>query len=216
MVGCAQKRGPNEPEPIDLIPGIAALEVDEAAVFVRRDLSRPMSALSTRVNGVDFTQAQMRVGAALEVIDASGSSTYELVATERRHAIFKQQTVSGLSALNYDRLDPWELTPASATAPILQMPYGEPKRAAWEALNPLIGKTNADAIKAGDLVVAVLDGTDVDSGTASEIGYAFAFDKQILGYRGDFRLSADNECSTVNRQVEYLIRQSGGKIIRAI
>lgn len=95
--GCAQKRGPNEPEPIDLIPGIAALEVDEAAVFIRRDLSRPISVLRTRVNGVDFTQAQMRIGAALEVIDASGSSTYELVATERRYAIFKQQTVSGIA-----------------------------------------------------------------------------------------------------------------------
>lgn len=97
ITGCAQKRGPNEPEPIDLIPGITSLEVDDAAVFIRRDLSRPMSVLRTRVNGVDFTQAQMRVGAALEVIDASGSSTYELVATERRHAIFKQQTVSGIA-----------------------------------------------------------------------------------------------------------------------
>ena len=136
--------------------------------------------------------------------------------SEAGKSFHKEKIVSVLTALNYDILDPWELTPASATAPILQMPYGEPKRAAWEALNPLIGKTNADAIKACDLVFAVLDGTDVDSGTASEIGYAFAFDKQILGYRGDFRLSADNEGSTVNLQVEYFIRQSGGKIIRTI
>ena len=41
--------------------------------------------------------------------------------------------------------------------------------------------------------MAVLDGTDVDSGTAAEIGYAFARGKLIVGYRGDFRLSADNE-----------------------
>ena len=61
--------------------------------------------------------------------------------------------------------------------------------------------------------VAVLDGTDVDSGTAAEIGYAFARGKLIVGYRGDFRLSADNEGSTVNLQVEYFIRASGGTIV---
>ena len=61
----------------------------------------------------------------------------------------------------------------------------------------------------------MLDGTDVDSGTAAEIGYAFARGKNILGYRGDFRLSADNEGATVNLQVEYFIRESGGDIITA-
>jgi nucleoside 2-deoxyribosyltransferase len=59
----------------------------------------------------------------------------------------------------------------------------------------------------------VLDGTDVDSGTAAEIGYAFAKGKPILGYRGDFRLAADNEGGVVNLQVEYFIRASGGDII---
>jgi nucleoside 2-deoxyribosyltransferase len=62
-------------------------------------------------------------------------------------------------------------------------------------------------------VVAVLDGVDVDSGTAAEIGYAFARGKLIVGYRGDFRLSADNEGSIVNLQVEYFIRESGGTIV---
>jgi nucleoside 2-deoxyribosyltransferase len=53
----------------------------------------------------------------------------------------------------------------------------------------------------------------VDSGTAAEIGYAFAQGKPILGYRGDLRLSADNEGATVNLQVEYFIQASGGEII---
>jgi nucleoside 2-deoxyribosyltransferase len=66
------------------------------------------------------------------------------------------------------------------------------------------------------MAFAVLDGVDVDSGTAAEIGYAYARGKPILGYRGDFRLSADNEGSTVNLQVEYFIRQSGGDIIAAL
>jgi nucleoside 2-deoxyribosyltransferase len=66
------------------------------------------------------------------------------------------------------------------------------------------------------MVFVVLDGTDVDSGSAAEVGYAFAKGKPILGYRGDSRLSADNEGSTVNLQVEYFIRQSGGDIITQI
>jgi len=51
---------------------------------------------------------------------------------------------------------------------------------------------------------------------AAEIGYAFAKGKPILGYRGDFRLSADNEGSVVNVQVEYFIRQSGGDIVTSV
>ena len=66
------------------------------------------------------------------------------------------------------------------------------------------------------MIFAVLDGADVDSGTAAEIGYGFAKHKPVLGYRGDFRLSADNEGGIVNLQVEYFIRASGGDIIGQI
>jgi nucleoside 2-deoxyribosyltransferase len=93
------------------------------------------------------------------------------------------------------------------------MPYGEPRREAWRKLNRRIGAKNRDLIDACDLALAVLDGVDVDSGTAAEIGYAFAKSKPILGYRGDFRLSADNDGAIVNLQVEYFIRASGGTII---
>jgi nucleoside 2-deoxyribosyltransferase len=73
-----------------------------------------------------------------------------------------------------------------------------------------IGGNNRAGIDSADMVLAVLDGTDVDSGTAAEIGYAFGKGKPIRGCRGDFRLFADNDGSMVNLQVEYFIRQSGG------
>lgn len=38
-------------------------------------------------------------------------------------------------------------------------------------------------------MLAILDGQDVDSGTAAEIGYAFARRKPIVGYRGDLRVA---------------------------
>jgi nucleoside 2-deoxyribosyltransferase len=79
-----------------------------------------------------------------------------------------------------------------------------------------IGRNNQLAIDGCDAVLAILDGADVDSGTASEIGYAFARNKPILGYRSDFRLSSDNEGSIVNLQVEYFIRAGGGEIVSSL
>ena len=111
--------------------------------------------------------------------------------------------VPHVRALGYEVLDPWTLTDARKIQAAQTMAYGPAKREAWRTLNLEMGATNR----------AVLDGTDVDSGTAAEIGYAFARGKLIVGYRGDFRLSADNEGSTVNLQVEYFIRASGGTIV---
>lgn len=95
----------------------------------------------------------------------------------------------------------------------MKLPYGVERRDAWRKLNMEIASSNRAAIDECDAVFAVLDGVDVDSGTAAEIRYAFAKGKRILGYCGDFRLSSDNEGATVNVQVEYFIRKSGGEII---
>jgi nucleoside 2-deoxyribosyltransferase len=118
--------------------------------------------------------------------------------------------------LGHEPLDPWTLTDSAKIDAVVKMPYGQAKRDAWKVLNVEIGGNNRAAIDRCDLVFAVLDGVDVDSGTAAEIGYAFAKAKPIIGYRGDFRLSADNDGSTVNLQVEYFIRQSGGDIISVL
>jgi nucleoside 2-deoxyribosyltransferase len=44
-----------------------------------------------------------------------------------------------------------------------------------------------------DAVVAVLDGSDVDSGTAWECGFAYAKGKPIYGIRTDFRILGPEE-----------------------
>ena len=115
--------------------------------------------------------------------------------------------------LGFTVLDPWRLTDRRKIEGVQRMLYGAKKREAWRKLNREIGRNNRRAIDDAHGVVAVLDGPDVDSGTAAEIGYAFARGKLIVGYRGDFRLSADNEGSVVNLQVEYFIRESGGAIV---
>jgi nucleoside 2-deoxyribosyltransferase len=119
--------------------------------------------------------------------------------------------IPALKSLGHTLLDPW--ADQDGAHAISARPVGEERRQAWRVFNSETGRRNQRAIDACDAMFAVLDGTDVDSGTAAEIGYAFAKGKPILGYRGDFRLSADNEGGIVNLQVEFFIRASGGDII---
>jgi len=112
----------------------------------------------------------------------------------------------------FQSLDPWDVD--DDVVHVFGLERDDPERRARLAdINRLVGQRNAELIRSAAGVLAILDGDDVDSGTAAEIGYAFARGKLIVGYRGDFRLSADNEGSTVNLQVEYFIRESGGAIV---
>ncbi|NLI62015.1 MAG: nucleoside 2-deoxyribosyltransferase [Methanosarcinaceae archaeon] len=48
-------------------------------------------------------------------------------------------------------------------------------------------------LKSSDIVIAVLDGADPDSGTCWECGYAYANGIPIFAIRTDFRISTQNE-----------------------
>ncbi len=48
-------------------------------------------------------------------------------------------------------------------------------------------QTDIKALKKADILVANLNGVDVDSGTAFELGYAFAKGKKLFGLHTDFR-----------------------------
>jgi nucleoside 2-deoxyribosyltransferase len=141
--------------------------------------------------------------------------------SEAGRSFYQREVVATVERLGHVALDPWSEDDILGIDPSLRaeikatqdLPYGPGKRDAWQVLNVRIGARNSALIDACDLVFAVLDGVDVDSGTAAEIGYAFAKGKPILGYRGDFRLSADNEGAAINLQVEYFIRASGGTIM---
>lgn len=132
-----------------------------------------------------------------------------------RHFYYKK-LIPAVRQTGYEVLDPWKLAPLDKIQKVLEMRYGDEKRTVWKKLNMEIGENNKDAIDRSSGILAVLDGADADSGTAAEIGYGFAIGKTILGYRGDFRLSADNEGGIVNLQVEYFIRASGGTIVTEI
>jgi nucleoside 2-deoxyribosyltransferase len=48
-----------------------------------------------------------------------------------------------------------------------------------------------DSINKADVIVAILEGADADSGTSVELGYAYSKEKAILGIRTDFRISEE-------------------------
>jgi nucleoside 2-deoxyribosyltransferase len=64
-----------------------------------------------------------------------------------------------------------------------------------------------DGVDACDVVVAVLDGPDGDSGTAFEMGYACAKGKPVIGVRTDFREQHD-------QGTNIMLSRSCGAIVR--
>jgi nucleoside 2-deoxyribosyltransferase len=60
-------------------------------------------------------------------------------------------------------------------------------------------------IRSCDVVLGVVDGPEVASGTASEIDFAAALGKTCYGLRTDFRNSGDFYGIPANLQVPYWI-----------
>ena len=105
-------------------------------------------------------------------------------------------------------VDPWAITGADEFA-----------RAAEEGtlatLVLEVGRRNAEAIRGCALLVACLDGPDVDSGTAAEVGYAAALGIRCLGLRTDLRETGERG-AIVNLQVQSFIVHSGGLIAASL
>jgi len=66
-----------------------------------------------------------------------------------------------------------------------------------------IYENNILVLKTSDVVVAVLDGMEVDAGVAYEIGYAKALSKPIIGLKTDYRTFSRME--KVNLMLEISI-----------
>lgn len=56
------------------------------------------------------------------------------------------------------------------------------------------------SLEKADVIVAILDGSDADSGTCWECGYAYARGKRILGVRTDLRGSEDEGLNAMLRR----------------
>lgn len=82
-----------------------------------------------------------------------------------------------------------------------------------------IAARNVTELLEADAVLAVLDGADVDSGVAAEVGFAAASGRTVVGLRTDDRATADSSGYLVNLQLTHLISHSGpprGKVARTV
>ncbi|MGQ0794280.1 MAG: nucleoside 2-deoxyribosyltransferase [Deltaproteobacteria bacterium] len=71
----------------------------------------------------------------------------------------------------------------------------------------VIFKRNVESIDGAEAVIAVLDGSDSDSGTSWECGYAFAKGKPVIGVRTDFRKSEDGNLNAMLAESAILVFQ---------
>jgi len=73
---------------------------------------------------------------------------------------------------------------------------------------PAVFRRCLATIRAADVLVAVLDGPDVDSGTAFEMGVAHALGKTVVGLRTDYRPGADHGVNLMcARACTYVVRE---------
>ncbi|MEA2156835.1 MAG: hypothetical protein QOE11_2975 [Solirubrobacteraceae bacterium] len=105
-------------------------------------------------------------------------------------------------AEHVEPVDPWALTlPAEFAAARAQ---GRERELGLE-----VGARNADAIRGALLVIAHLDGQEVDAGTAAEVGYGAALGLACVALRSDLRASGEPGMR-VNLQLEAFVVLSGG------
>jgi nucleoside 2-deoxyribosyltransferase len=121
-----------------------------------------------------------------------------------------------LSELGCTVLDPWEGPFHTAIAEASAIQDWPSRVAAFKDIAARIGKANDEMIRSCDVVLGVLDGAELDSGTVSEIGFAAALDKKCYGLRTDFRDCGEFDGMPFNLQVLYWIEASGGKLFRSI
>jgi len=95
---------------------------------------------------------------------------------------------------------------------------------------PKIFHACVEGVRQADVVVAVLDGADVDSGTAFEVGLAYERGIPVVGVRTDYRqgqdrgvnLAVSGACTAILREMSFgedmdqLVKDLAGKINAAL
>ena len=123
--------------------------------------------------------------------------------SETGRAYYAERYLPAL-AEHVDPIDPWGLS--------LPGEFAAARVAGREhAFAIEVGERNAAAIRSARLLIAQLDGQEVDAGTAAEVGYAAALGLPCLGVRSDLRATGEPGMR-VNLQLEAFIVLSGGFI----
>ncbi len=131
------------------------------------------------------------------------ASPYGFLPATRR--FYDDELLPMIRAVGWEPHDPWADPDGSIArrfGAIEELPHDEQVEA-LAAIDAELGAANEQLIRTADALLAVLDGPDVDSGTAAEIGFAAALGHPTVGLRLDTRRTGDNAGVTVNLQVEH-------------
>lgn len=124
---------------------------------------------------------------------------------------------SKLISHGFDIFDPWEQAQFVQRIDNAFQIMNYPERVtAFRQISSEIGECNENGIRGADVIFAVLDGAEVDSGTASEIGFGSALGKKCYGLRTDMRDTGDFVGIAINLQVLHFIERTGGTLFRSI
>jgi nucleoside 2-deoxyribosyltransferase len=130
---------------------------------------------------------------------------------------YLQRIKACLTTLGFDLFDPWDQSQCTvAIQEAFAIADFEARAAAFRRIAAGIGRLNEEGIRGSDILLAVLDGAEVDSGTASEVGFAAALGKRCYGLRTDLRDCGDFVGVPLNLQVLHFIEGSGGQLFRSI
>lgn len=135
----------------------------------------------------------------------------------RENNPYRERIKARLYELGCSVFDPWEQEEvAQLIEAAMSMEAGDERARAIKEAARFTGAVNAQGIKGSDLVLAVLDGTEPDSGTVAELGYGAGIGKRCFGLRTDFRDCGDFPGVPLNLQVLHFIETSGGTLFRHI
>lgn len=130
---------------------------------------------------------------------------------------YRERLKMYLVQLGHEIFDPWSQEDvAQRIKDALAIKDQAERKQAISLAATFTGSSNAGGIRWADVVLAVLDGAELDSGTAAEVGFGAGIGKRCFGLRTDFRDSGDLPGLPFNLQVLYFINQCGGKLFRKI
>jgi nucleoside 2-deoxyribosyltransferase len=133
------------------------------------------------------------------------------------NAGYLSQIKAKLASQGCEIFDPWEQQQFADSIEQASRERDYPVRvAAFQKIARQIGACNEGGIRWADFILAVLDGAEVDSGTAAEVGFGSALGKKCYGLRTDLRDSGDFIGLPVNLQILHFIETSGGEMFRSI
>jgi nucleoside 2-deoxyribosyltransferase len=131
---------------------------------------------------------------------------------------YREVVLQAVRGAGLEPLDPWDDPGGKLGAAFSAADARTDVAARQEELDRLnadAGKQNHSMLERAHAVLAILDGVDVDSGTAAEIGFAAANQTPVVGLRTDKRQTGEKGC-IVNLQVEYFVRLYGGEIFASL